>query len=392
MIHVYGLPHFGVSNVFKTRPYGQDERFAPYPLPKSRYNLVPGRSYTAPTKDPEFMKSLRVTVREAAGEWAAIYCLLATAGLTPRVMLAFRDLLGPQYFDSMIDGPFPTINFPDIDILVQGFPRDLWTMLPNGTVMMDLSWHRFQAMLNPHCHVVEPAWTEKHGIVDSIYGEGGRILVRRSLAIVFDKAEMPGLETLNALGEDRYELKPPPIWQLTDQALEVLELPEVSATFLDDQSHEMGFGADNHIDRFFSLIEDRQGALHLLADPLIWSGFQGQRKPPKYNPDSTLRECRRRAIRAGIEFHRIKQIHHPLAMGIYQTADGRVVMSGGEPELREVIADLVGDDQVITSEEPLYRYGAWFYAGIRCLVNEAPDYFVDDPPRVMKPKGYLANA
>jgi len=331
------------------------------------------------------MGILRGMAQEAAEEWALIYSMLAAAGLTPMVMLAFRELLGQQYFDAMKSGPFPTINFPDIDILVQGFPRDLWTMLPNGTVMMDLSWHRFQAVLDPrHSRVVDPAWVEKNNVVDSIYGEGGRILFRQSLAVVFDKVEMPGPETLKALGEDRYELKPPPIQPLKDLGMAVLELPEVSATFLDGQASKMGYGADNHIDRFFAVIEDRRGGLHLLADPLIWSGFQGQRKPPKYNPDSTLRECRRRAIRAGIEFHRIKRIHHPLAMGVYQTADGRVVMSGGEPELQQVITDLVGDDQVVISEKPLYRYGAWYYAGIRCLINEAPDYFANDPPRVLK--------
>jgi hypothetical protein len=298
-------------------------------------------------------------------------------------MLAFEEFLGKDYVEKFRQGPFPTITFPDIDILSQGFPRDLWTMLSNGTVMMDLNWHRLQAKFDRKCHAIDPTYIREHGIVDSVYGEGGRLLQRGSLAVVFDEIEMPCLETMVAMAENRFLPKPGPVDHLLQQGLEVLELPAVSSTFKSERTSRVEFGVDNHIDRFFALIEDSQGGLHLLADPLLWSGYQSQTKPPKYGPDQTLKECRRRALKAGIGFHRVKFIHRPLAIGVYQTQEGVVVMSSDEPELQEVIAGLVGPDKVLTSEEPLYKYGAWFYSGIHCLINEAPDYFATDPPRVI---------
>ena len=379
MFHIFGLPYFTVSGAYKTRPYGQEGRFAPYPPPEVPYTqeCLPGVLYEAP-KDAVFLAAFRQMQVSVAEEWEEIHSLLLRTGLEPKVMLAFEEVLGRDFVKIFRQGPMPTVNFPGVDMTLQRFPRDLWTYLPNGTVLMDLAWNKIYSGLNPACRLIDPTYTARRGIVDSVYGEGGRLMVRRSLAVVFERVEIPHLEQLR---KRRYELSPAPTHQLREQGLDVLELPNVAVVTTGKGPGTEMFGVEEHVDRYFALIEDRKGGLHLLADPEIHSGFQGPNKPPKYNAGSTLNECRRRAIRAGVEFHRIKRIHHPLAMGVYQTAEGVVAMSCGEPELEQVITDLVGADRVVTSRFPLYKYGAWLYAGVRCLVNEAPDYFLDDPPR-----------
>lgn len=73
-----------------------------------------------------------------------------------------------------------------------------------------------------------------------------------------------------------------------------------------------------------------------------------------------------------VTVHLAPPLRVPYALNLLQLPDGRVLMTGGDPELERFLEGLVGDDRVVTTDVPIRYIPTWMYGGIRCLVSEEP--------------------
>ena len=75
----------------------------------------------------------------------------------------------------------------------------------------------------------------------------------------------------------------------------------------------------------------------------------------------------------GIEVHHPKKMEVPYALNLIQFPDNRVLMTGGDESVAELINEIVGEENVFKTPTPIRYFPVWLYAGIRCLVSEAPE-------------------
>jgi hypothetical protein len=67
-----------------------------------------------------------------------------------------------------------------------------------------------------------------------------------------------------------------------------------------------------------------------------------------------------------------KSLSVPLATAMVQFEDGRVLITGGDDEVLAAVADIVGSENIQTTDIPIVQYPIFGGAGLHCLITENP--------------------
>jgi len=60
-------------------------------------------------------------------------------------------------------------------------------------------------------------------------------------------------------------------------------------------------------------------------------------------------------------------------------------MTGGDHSVRAIIANIVGDENIVETPIPIKYYPTWLYGGIGCLIGEIPDFLLSSSGGTNKP-------
>lgn len=291
-------------------------------------------------------------------EYLAIVQSLKEMGVDFRIIYAHPDEVDEALLGTCIDHlgcrlvRFAQDYFPTS----LAYPRDFATVLP-GVMLVNSQLTR---VLSPQ----KAGWS----IFASPYGEGGRVLHQQQTALVSERLIL----------KDGHSVKPR-VGKLRELGIRVGLLPPfISAEFLpsDRSSHWCSF--NDHLDRVGSLIQGKDRGLHLVVDPQIhtadWKGRE--RHPPWVGlpPKKSLERIKRTCETFEIEVRcpRGGRLRVPYSLNLEQFPDGRVLMTGGDDAVAEVVGEIVGEEDVFRTSIPIRFFPVWLYAGIRCLINQAP--------------------
>jgi hypothetical protein len=201
----------------------------------------------------------------------------------------------------------------------------------------------------------------------SPYGEGGRALVQSNLMVGSERVIIeegkskkdPGLADIRRLGV-RVGLFPSPLMVRFSHSGQTIQ----------------SYFSNDHIDRVSCLLKGANGKIILLADPLIqtvdWS------RPDNGLPWSirdrlhSLSYLRSNLNPFGVEVKWPRRINVPYSLNMLQFPDGRVLMTGGDPDVKALVEEIVGQGRVVETEIPIQYFPTWKFGGIRCMVGDAP--------------------
>jgi hypothetical protein len=229
------------------------------------------------------------------------------------------------------------------------FPRDAWMTLPGICLL---------------CTDLPPKNETIDGLrlFTSLLGEGGRVLGRQKTVLV------PELLT------DRNG--PPWIIKSLESGKE-LEAMGLSVTYLPNPDGlglkpelEKKLTFTDHLDRIAGLLEDGSGNLHLVIDPDFH--FHESRGPKSRL--EALDEIRRRCEPASIEVHAPEYLSVPYSVGFYQLPGGKVVLTSGDDAVAEVVASIVGQENIFLTDTAIELFPTFVSAGIHCLISELPEF------------------
>lgn len=304
-------------------------------------------------REPQSQNEVLNKLRE---EYLAIILSLKQMGINFRIIYSHTDQIDKNVLGVCIQSlgcrlaGFPSTYSYEAVV----YPRDFATVLP-GIILVN---HRAAQLLK----------TESAGwkIISSPYGEGGRVLSRQKTILIGDRLIVDIGKSVEAAAPEeivkmgiKIGLIPPPI------AGEFTSAGQGIRSFFND-----------HIDRIYCLIEGRDGGLHLTVDPnLCTPEWRNPKKGPDWTPRSvkaTLEKIKAVCEPLGIRIHCPKRMEIPYSLNLIQFPDGRVLMTSGDDSVAEVIADIVGGDKVFQTYVPIRFFPTYHYAGIRCLVSEAP--------------------
>lgn len=305
---------------------------------------------------------LALTLHQVGIEFVIIYTDEAKSYLHEGT----RDFLEGQY-------RIPWVKVPQLDPLhrLSRFPRDLCTYLPDVDTLL----------INKElCTLRLPDQIENMQLKRSALGEGGRVQVRKDLLVV-SKQWVTKEGRLADIERELFGVIP------SNRRIITMD-PNVSCFQLPDDRVELN--PDDHIDRYTALIEDRQGGLHLLVNLHEYCALENWRlrtsdKLRFLSPQRLLDDLGDRCKAKGVCLQVLQTIPQvPVALGVCQLADGRVIVTAKEAELTELLCDLVGSENVIVLPKSWEMSGCAARAGIHCYLNEVPrpfwEYLVSQAP------------
>jgi hypothetical protein len=281
-------------------------------------------------------------------EYLAIaHALHVRMGIDFRIVYAHKEVADKQTLGVLINISCRLVGFPPVLPRLTSFPRDFVLDLPGI------------CLLSPNFGELTTNRPKGRRAIVSPYGEGGRILAQGDVALVGDK-----------ICRGSYS-EPPQTKPLEEAGIKVGVIPNFVSV---EMSEDPGFGlfsTNDHLDRVACLLRGPGQRLHLVVDPLFHSGPAAHPTPPK----TSINKIRDVCAPLGIDVHVPEAIHVPYSLNLVQFRDGRVLMSGGDFPVAEVVAQIVGPDKLFLTEVPIRYYPAWTLAGIHCLVGEAPSVF-----------------
>lgn len=235
------------------------------------------------------------------------------------------------------------------------YPRDFATVLP-GLVLV-----------NSEVVDLKVRGKDDYKILPSPYGEGGRVLFSEKTILITERLAIKE-------GHSR-PVEPRDIAVFSEMGIKVGILPfPVSRSFSLSGPKNKSFGND-HIDRVACLIRGKERKLHLVVDPLIhttdWKDYKHVRWMPRF-PRESMEKIEHTCEAMGINVCYPKGLEVPYSLNLIQFPDSRVLMTGGDETVAEIIGEIVGKENLFKTPIPIRFFPVWAYAGIRCLVSEAP--------------------
>lgn len=321
--------------------------------PKFRENyLAPIGQVDICLKILKEVKSEEQALQILREEYLAIVYALREMGINFRIIYAHKDNIDLKTLGACVKllgcrlVGFPPGFIPQAVI----YPRDLFTVFPN-----------FVLVNSEIVEVLTDAKGDYH-IISSLYGEGGRVLASQRTILVPEGLNLKEGCTIQTTGLD----------ELEKLGIKTGLLPMPLAQSFSAQGREDEIISYDHLDRTFALLEDQKNNLHLLVDPLICTTqWQNSSWAPHY-PQESLETIRKRCEPLMIEVHCPRQIKVPYSLNFLQFPDKRVLMTAGDDSVEELVADIVGRKNVFKTPTPIKLLPIFQYAGIRCLLNEAP--------------------
>lgn len=304
----------------------------------------------------------REVAKKLTMEYSCILFALKEMRVNFVVADAYRQYMQPGTLDMIKDlgkkMGFKMVRFPEISLDTATFVRDFATSLPDGTLLVEFDPKR----------ITSGQKATRRKVIRSPHGVGGRVLMRRQVALMSEQVWILGDE-LKAILPDT---KP-----FETAGLKVGLLP--SAVNVEIFEGQPGNTPDDHSDRTSGLLEDpRTGELHLVVDPNSYSGWQHPFRPPLHGPKETLERYQRVCDKLEIHLRIPKAEKLAVAASIcfWQAKNGRVLMTSGDDPVAEAVAGIVGEDNLFLTHEPIRYFPAWSKAGIHCLINDIPSWIL----------------
>lgn len=307
------------------------------------------------TKDP------RVILRRLYREYISIFATLNQMGISFKIAITRKELMLPGIVDALKSAGAQFIELAGIDPRIIVYPRDLATVLENcGLISTDIPSGYISGFNGPD------------RIIHSFYGEGGSILTRKNVALITERF----FPEKHASDLSRYiqgDVADPT--DLTEAGINVGIVP--NPVNIEGVGEDCVYSRDYHLDRVGSLIEDRDGGLHLILDPKIQSDYHGPLLPPRLSVEKSLNRYRTTCRALGITVHVPQSLHIPGSVGLIQFANRKVLMTSGERNVSKIVERLVGSENVFYTSVPIRYYPTWGKATIHCLIGEIPAQFLE---------------
>jgi hypothetical protein len=279
-------------------------------------------------------------------EYAAIVSALKSMDIDFMIPLLYP---GPTDRNFLKELDCRTIHFGNILPGIMACPRDFCVVLEEAKLLL----------LNSRA--VKEVVSENNGwsLMVSPYGEGGRVLVRDSTMIIGDT-----LSNISNAGVDF----------IVRTGMNIGIFPSVATTVWSrSKNAPTGFKCNTHIDRVACLLRGRDKKQHLIVDPLLETVFWDEsNRWVLRKPAETLDLIRQTFEPMGIKVWQPAKIEVPCSLGMVQFKDGRVLMTGGDQAVRELVCAIVGAEDVFDTGVPIKFLPLWKRAGIHCIIGEAP--------------------
>jgi hypothetical protein len=244
-------------------------------------------------------------------------------------------------------------NFP---VGIASFPKDIFTILAEDV------------LVNPEIIIAKPESKNIHKVSSSLYGEGGRVLHRGNTILVSEHL---------TLGKHR------PLEEAKIEALNQMEINlglfplPISSIF--SLSKKGKLIPNDHLDRVSCLVEGKDKKLYLVVDPNICTLEKDENKNwVVQNSEKSLEKIGIICQQLGIELCYPEEMEVPYALNLFQFENGKILMTGGDDSIYQIIAEIAGEEMVTKTEVPIQLYPIFNNAGIGCLINNS------FPPTLLK--------
>lgn len=295
-------------------------------------------------------------MRAMRTEYASIIEALQSMSILFKMMLSHIDAydlptasecitrLGVSYakMDSSIPAVFTT------------YPRDMTTVIPGLTLLNDRGRTEAHAPLGIQ------------NVIESPFGEGGRVLCSRKIMIVPEYSLVNGIRSRPTTENE--------VAPILKAGMRVGTFPIFIAGEL-KSSGAMKHFFNDHLDRISTLIDGKDGKTHLIIDSgalIARDGHAPGDLGAHIPADEIAQLIAGEYQQLGIRIHIAPPCKIPYALNLEQFEDGRVLMTGGAPELTELIESIIGSRMVTTTSVPIECFPTFKFAGIRCMIAKAP--------------------
>ena len=198
----------------------------------------------------------------------------------------------------------------------------------------------------------------------SQFGEGGRVLGRRKTLLVAEALCINGEAALSEQLEDMGKIR--------DMGYLMATIPNPDGIVC-GSTDKRSISYTDHLDRVGGLLEDRCGELYLVLDPNFRCYSDGTSLLSREDSRGLVQsQCESVGVEVLIS---PRDLEVPYSVGFYQTPGGRVVITSGDEAVAETVANIVGEENVYTTNVPIEYFPAHVSAGIHCLVTDIPRSF-----------------
>lgn len=292
-------------------------------------------------------------------EYLAIVFALNEMGIDFRIIVSHLDDIDKSIMNvsneilNIRNVGFPE-NFP---AFLSSYPRDLMVQFPNIVF--------FNSRLG------KLGIRERNGcrIRMSPYGEGGRSLIYGKIMLVCDRISQENKENSSS----------PRLNGFKQLGIEYGLLPSFLSAKINliNENDNLLF-LNDHVDRFACLLAGKDGNLNLIVDSNIITGKVLEKKKGKNGleviyPEESLQNIAKICNEMGIKLHCPKKLSIPYVLNLMQFPNGKVLMTSGDEEVYRIVAKIVGEENVVTTEVPIRYLPVYANAGIRCMINYIPE-------------------
>lgn len=298
-----------------------------------------------------------------ASEYISILMALARMEIEFEILIANEENIPPGFLDTLKGSPFWFLRLPPMAAhSALSFPRDFVTLLPNGKTLISPETARWLSGRDR-----PPTGGQ---LIVSPYAEGGRIMIRRKVALVGKYLLGTDIATGVARAEEFTST-------IEEAKLRPLILPNNVRYTIDPRPDVSNEVPDDHLDRICGLLEDPQHGLHLVVDPFLTCGFSAATLKAEWTHKQSLEEWRKLCHKAGVELHVPDEpFRWPMSYGFWQHESGKVLMTSGDEELDRIVGRIMGKKWIFRTSEPIRYYPVQCNASIHCLINELPDWIL----------------
>lgn len=271
----------------------------------------------------------------------------------------FRVIFAHEKFDAVIlekilrEGICRLAGFPkELEGCFTSYPRDMMIRVgKNKTFLLNSGIFQEDMTVGSHS-----------GIQLSCYGEGGKLVSAGDFGLIGDCL---------IRGDEMKEAPRPE--EIEAPGLRVGILPSLIIKTILAGGVDLGvYSRNDHWDRDGCLLVGRDGRIYFLVDAAVMVGEGEGEARRALSPAGSLQSIRKACNVLGIVVVPV-ELRVLYALNLHQFPDGRVLMTGGDEELRKIVEGIVGEGKVTVTAVPIRLFPLYGKGGIRCLTTYAPE-------------------
>lgn len=297
-----------------------------------------------------------ITAEALSSEYGSFYYEL-NKSFPEELFVLMRDELLPKYLQQAVrNSGMKILEFSTRSAEFVRFPRDLWTVISEDFIAV-----------NPEDDIFASVFIGDSRVIASPMGEGGRVYVHNKKIICTEYFTF--MDDIKVKSADFFE-------PFLERGYSFVVLENHLLRSVDEG--KVWVEPDDHIDRVMGKLVDNTGQLHMIVNPKLFVGMQKGVGKALGGSKSSLCSWRRQLERNEILMHVPKgELVIPMSCGFYQHPSGKVFMTSGEDTLYEVVASIIPTEDIVLLHRNIEVYPSCLGAGLHCLENEAPDWFLN---------------